>query len=83
MRGCPGHQDRREGIIVAEHPNALWQLFPDGVAAIQALRPGQASSSAGDRVGRVIKILEEHFARGEIPTRELEEGRAFLRGGSA
>jgi len=75
---------------VAEHPDSLWQPFPEEVARRQAPRPERASSSAGDRArrhgwraGRAIGILEERFARGEIDTRELEIGRAALRGGSA
>jgi hypothetical protein len=75
---------------VAEHPDSLWQPFPEEVARRQARRPERASSSTGDRVrrhawraGRAIRILEKRFARGEIDTRELEVGRATLRGGSA
>jgi len=68
---------------MAEHPDSLWQPFPDEVMHQHALRRGHAPSTVGCRPGRAIEILEERFARGEIDTRELEERRAALRGVSA
>ncbi len=78
----PWYQDPTEHALMAEHPDSLWQPFPEEVTRKHALLSGPALSNAGDRV-RAIEILEERFARGEIDTRELEERRAALRGASA
>jgi uncharacterized membrane protein len=67
---------------MAEHPDSLWQPFPDEVMHQRASWRGHALSAAGCRSGRAIEILEERFARGEIDTRELEARRTALRGAS-
>ena len=68
---------------MAEHPDSLWQPFPEEVTRRHARPSGFAVWMEGSRVGRAIEILEERFARGEIDARELDERRAALRGASA
>jgi len=68
---------------MAEHPDSLWQPFPEEVARRQAPGPRPGLPAAGWRPRRAIEILEERFARGEIDMRELEERRAALRGAPA
>jgi hypothetical protein len=68
---------------MAEHPDSLWQPFPDEVTQQPAFWRGPAPSAVGWKPRRAIEILEERFARGEIDARELDERRAALRGASA
>lgn len=65
---------------MSEHPDSLWQPFPEELTRRGSLRPGRARATAGCGTGRALEILEERFARGEIDARELEERRAALQG---
>lgn len=80
----------REITAMAEHPDSLWQPYPEEVGRVRAGRPEGCWPTTPHRahraVGsaeRAVVILEERYARGEIDRGELEERRAVLRGGIA
>jgi len=69
-----------------EHPDSLWQPYPDGVYREHRGWPegrSPATQYRADRpegkTNRAMEILEERYARGEIDRRELETRRAVLR----
>jgi len=70
-----------------EHPDSLWQPYPDEVRREHSGRPERRSYTRRYRAdrpegktNRALEILEERYARGAIDRRELEERRAVLRG---
>jgi len=72
---------------MAEHPDSLWQPWPEEAGRERAGRSERATRttrcpadrSEGDE-SRAMQILEERYARGEIDRLELEERRAVLQG---
>jgi hypothetical protein len=79
--------DSEGSTPMAEHPDSLWQPYPDEVCRghrgwperRSPAPPHRADRPAG-KTNRAMEILEERYARGEIDRPELEERRAVLRG---
>lgn len=70
---------------MAEHPDSLWQPWPDEARRGHDGRPEPRSCTTRGRpaqpeprTNRAMGILEERYARGEIDRCELEERRAVL-----
>lgn len=70
-----------------EHPDSLWQPYPDEVCRKHSGWPERRSFATRHRAdrpegktNRAMEILEERYARGAIDRQELEERRAVLRG---
>jgi hypothetical protein len=77
--------DSGEDTEMKEHPDSLWQPYPDEVRRANNDRPERRSWTTRYRpdlpegkTNRAMEILEERYARGEIDRRELEERRAVL-----
>ena len=69
-----------------EHPDSLWQPYPDEVYRAHRGWPEGRSTTTqyradrpAGKANRAMEILEERYARGEIDRRELEKRRAVLR----
>jgi hypothetical protein len=73
--------------MTVEHPDSLWQPYPDEVYGAHSGWPEGRSCARRygadrpeGRTNRAMAIVEERYARGEISRQEFEERRAVLRG---
>jgi putative membrane protein len=65
------------GFLIGLAWVGFWALLIVIIIALLRGRPEHSGSSGG---GAALRILEERYARGEIPREEFLERRAVLRG---
>jgi putative membrane protein len=67
------------GILIGLFWVGFWTLL---IVAVVAMLRGRPTSSGAPGGGAALRILEERYARGEIPREEFLERRSVLRGES-
>jgi putative membrane protein len=67
------------GILIGLFWVGFWALLIVGLVAMLRGRPTSPGAPGG---GAALRILEERYARGEIPREEFLERRSVLRGES-